>query len=699
MSSLSFTTSSAQFASACNAQAHRSAALQGGTAFGSRRFEPRALVSALALAAVLPLSVGSALAGPFSITGAITSGQTLGSGSGQGGTVSDTGSLTVSGGTVAVTITGNNATLTNLGTISQTGTGRVIRDNTGVSGLTITNGSVTNATASMTAADADVIQMNKSPASVTLNNYGVMTSLNASAGGAQVVDFNAITAGSNVVNNYATGVMQASEADAVRPGVNGVVNNYGTIKSTTSTGSSSDGIDAQTNSGVQITNGVINGNTFDANALISGGRHGITGGNTDATVNGGAYTMSVTNSGTIQGNNGSGINIDGVNGKEVVTIVNHGTITGNGVTADGDGVDVDGLVNITNTGTIRSLNSNNDTSEGVTVGGGTIVNSGTIQGSIGTPAGNTGTGRGITIAGVDKDANGNPIAIQAPYGPTTITNSGLIKGDSDSGIAFTSALASGYATTITNQAGGTIEGGGTAVALKTGADNDTVYNLGIIKADSSGKAINLGAGNNALYIQGGAAQVIGDIDGGKGGTNTMTVEAGAGNRFDYAGMISDFKSVAVTSGTLALHGANRVASDVALDLDGGTLQLLDAGGADGQTFASLDLLDNSVIDLGLSSITFDALGSIIADKTLSVLNYAFDISPSYAFRFLGNLSGDANFLALMSGTTINGQAVKYSFDGMYTDVSSVPEPATLAMLLQGLGLMGFMAIRRKKTSV
>ncbi len=44
----------------------------------------------------------------------------------------------VSGSTVAVTISGNNATLTNLGTLNQTGTGRAIRDNTGVTGLTIT---------------------------------------------------------------------------------------------------------------------------------------------------------------------------------------------------------------------------------------------------------------------------------------------------------------------------------------------------------------------------------------------------------------------------------------------------------------------------------------------------------------------------------------------------------------------------------
>jgi len=40
-----------------------------------------------------------------------------------------------------------------------------------------------------------VIQMNKTPASVTLNNYGSMISLNASAGGSQAVDFTAILSG------------------------------------------------------------------------------------------------------------------------------------------------------------------------------------------------------------------------------------------------------------------------------------------------------------------------------------------------------------------------------------------------------------------------------------------------------------------------------------------------------------------------
>ena len=96
--------------------------------------------------------------------------------------------------------------------------------------------------------------------------------------------------------------MQASEADAVRPGVNGVngvVFNAGTIKSTTTTGSSSDGVDAQSNSGVQITNAT--------GGLIEGARHGVTGG--QALVSS-IFTMSVANNpgATIQGmSNSSGI--------------------------------------------------------------------------------------------------------------------------------------------------------------------------------------------------------------------------------------------------------------------------------------------------------------------------------------------------------------------------------------------------------
>lgn len=499
-------------------------------------------------------------------TGTNTTAQTLTTG--DTGTIDSGASLIVAtSGSNAITVTGN-ATIVNSGVLEQTATGsnaaRDIRDNTGGLTLTVTN----NAGALMQTADDDVIQMNKSNSNVTFNNYGTLNSLNQSAGGAQAIDFNAITSGTNIVNNYAGGIIEANEADSVRPGVNGQVYNNGLILATNNPGStdSSDGVDAQSNTGISIVN--------DTSGKIEGARHGITGGNTDVTTNG-AFTMSITNNagGVIQGDDGSGVNIDGFNGNELVTVVNHGTITGNGVTRDGDGVDVDGLVNITNTGTIQSLHAYDDNSEGITVGGGTIVNSGTVVGlnsatnADGTA--NTGIGRGITLAGIDKDPTTDlPIPIEGIYGNTSVTNSGLIRGQSDSAIAVTGAV-NAFTVTITNLAGGTLEGGGsTAAAVFTGGNNATVINYGTITADSSNLAVDLGSGNSSLQILGGSAQINGNVSGGTG-SSTLTITPGSGNSFSYNGAISNFASVKIGSGTTTLNGASTYSGPTTLN--GGTL--------------------------------------------------------------------------------------------------------------------------------
>ncbi len=666
----------------------------------------RSLLGTLLLGAPVLLATPAVFAaGSFDITGSSASAQTLGAN--QTGTVESTGTLSVSGGTVAVTVNGNNARINNLGTMTQTGTGRVIRDNTGVQSLVVNNGSTTNSSALMQAADADVIQMNVANSSATLNNYGKMISLNASAGGSQAVDFSAMT-GANTINNYAGGLMKATEADAVRPGLNGAVYNAGTILSVTTTGSSSDGVDGQSNSGIQVTN--------DTTGLIEGGRHGITMGAANNTVN---FTAAITNNlgGVIQGDNGSGINIDGFNAKEVVTVLNHGTITGNGITGDGDGIDVDGLVNITNTGVIKSLNAVASgeiaQSEAITVGGGTINNFGLIEGDV--AAGNTNAvGRGITLAGIDTTINGSP-AQEPIYGNSVVNNfsGGVIKGQNDSAIVV-SGGASGFTVTINNNAGASVVGGSaTAAAIRTGADNDTIVNSGLINGSSSGKAIDLGAGNNTLRVVGGSASILGDVNGGGGGTNALSISAGAGNGFSYSGSLSNFATVEVldgnvtlsgastytgttilSGGTLILNGVNRLAAASGLQLNGGKLQLGAPGAKNAQTFASLALSGNSALDLDFSSLTFNALGSVSADKTLTVLDWSADTSPDYAFRIFGNETGNDSFLALINGTTIDGLAATFTFDGQYTDVKAVPIPAPLALLLSGLGMMGILGRRR-----
>jgi hypothetical protein len=563
----------------------------------------------------------------------ITKGQTVTSAeklstTGQTGVVNTGGTLNVGGGTAAISFSvstnGGSVSVTNSGLIEQTGTvaagtaSQAMVDTKGNTTITVTNqsGGV------IQTSDADAINFSQGSNNVTVNNLGTITSSNASAGSNQAIDMNKITSGSNTVNNYSTGLIQTTESDAVRPGINGFVNNSGTIKSTTTTGSSSDGIDAQTNSGITITNAAGLG-TGGAN-LIEGGRHGITGGNTSGT---GVYAMTITNNagGTIQGDNGSGVNVDGINGNELVTITNAGTITGNGhnisdgLSHDGDGVDVDGLVNLNNSGTIQSLNaytpSGVEFSEGVTVGGGSITNSGTIEGSV-TPGNTTAVGRGITLAGIDHDSNDNDFPIQSVYGSTTypnptITNSGTIKGDSESGIAVLGTTNNGTTATatvtITNNVGGKIEGNNTGVsedaAIASGtyagqlsgqsknqaaielddASNTYVVNeSGTIKQDntSGGTAIAMYGVSNALNVTGGSASIIGNISGDTAADSTMTINPGAGNSFSYGYQISNFTvkiNADGANGTVTLSAANTYSGSTTVS--GGTAYIDNTSGS------------------------------------------------------------------------------------------------------------------------
>lgn len=676
-------------------------------------------------------------AATFVISTNSTTAQTLGSGSGQTGTINSGVSLTVSGATVAVTVTGNNASITNNGTISQTGNGRTIDLNTASITMAVTN----NAGALIQSADADTIRANKASDNVTVDNYGSIISVNASAGGAQALDFAAITSGTNTITNYSTGLLKATAADAVRPGVNGTIINNGSILAvpivdpavtTQNAATSSDGIDAQTNTGVQITNN--NGGTIS-------GRHGITGGAASDAVN--SFTMTVTNNagGTITGVNGSGINIDNFSSAAAsssATVTNYGTITGNYDSAhydvgDGDGVDVDGITTLYNHGIIRGLGANgvgSDTltnhPEGVSIGGGTIINYSGAEITGGALDGSGIEGHGILV---DNSSSGNAFAA------TSITNSGLIRGTTGYAIKMIST----FDNTVTNIAGGTIRGAGDAgtvgAAIQTGSGNDTLSNAGTITGDN-GKAIDLQGGNDTLTITGGS--ITGDIDGGTG-TNTASINPGTGNTFSYAGAISNFSSVDISSGNVILSGASTYSGSTTVN---GTLSvtnttgsatgsgsvLVNTGGmlnGTGSIGGSVSLANGGILSPGLSAGTLGIGGSLslvsgshlafdvgsLSDlvNITGALSYTgggatiFDIVDSggltagadYTLMNYGSTSG-LSLSNLSFGSTPAGFAGQFSLgtNSLTLHVTAAPEPSRALLGAAGLALI---ALRRRRT--
>ncbi|MCD8544154.1 MAG: hypothetical protein LRY52_04625 [Sulfurospirillum cavolei] len=500
--------------------------------------------------------VAAVSASSFSIDDAnVTSAKTLTDA--QTGTLTSTGILSVSGSSVAVTIIGD-ATINNNGLIAQTGTGRAIYENTAGAILTLNN------YGTITSVGDDVIKVGKGTAGIILDNQGTIWQKGTTAGSGQALDLTSITAsGSSIINGSATNIsalIRADGDDALRPGDNMSITNYGTIISTgsvntkctgtcTNEAKAQDGIDVQDSTGVSIYN----------YGLISGPRHGIT---ADTEV-------SVTNyeGGTIIGNNGSGVGSDGTG-----SVINYGTITGayagagnaydhsasNGGTStadngDGDGVDIDGIATIENYGIIQGLGAggvdssgNPNGAEGIAAGGGTIVNH---EGAL-----IYGESVGILI---DDGANGTVMSSgrgtsTATGGVATITNSGTIQGATKAAIG----LVGNYDDVIVNNATGVIIGGNSAVlvdelssttagaAIQMGAGNDTLSNYGTI-IGQNGLAIDMGSGNDTLSLLGGT--ISGTI---VGGTGNDTVVLGSAQTLSARTTISGFENLTTQSGAI-----------------------------------------------------------------------------------------------------------------------------------------------------
>jgi len=159
----------------------------------------------------------------------------------------------------------------------------------------------------------------------------------------------------------------------------------------------------------------------------------------------------------------------------------------------------------------------------------------------------------------------------------------------------------------------------------------------------------------------------------------------------------------VLAATLALSAAGAYAEDISK-----TISLSE--GPPGTYSAGFDIV-HTVAGAFTDTITFEPSvtgwtnGSLITISTgpvtnidftsasINGLSFTFNSTPGggeYGFTIPGFLTGPLVM-------TVMGTAGANASYGGTLNVSAVPEPETWAMMLGGLGLMGFMARRRKKT--
>jgi Ca2+-binding RTX toxin-like protein len=403
-------------------------------------------------------------------------------------------------GTTPVTWAGGSASpgalLDNFGTISAS------NNAVGTSGSTSGSFTIDNeAGATITTTNKDAIHIDSvSSGTVTINNAGTIKAAGTGGNNGQAIDLDKIASANThtVINNAATGVIQAADADAIRPGTNATINNHGLIKAL----NGNDGVDFQDVN----TGGVVN-NFSDG--TIDGTRHGITG----------KQNIMVTNSGTITGEAGSGINLDTTSGTTTITNNVGGTITGTSVNgADADGIDVDNLVAIDNFGTIKAVGlvTGGSLNEALAIGGGSVHNE--VGGLI------VSDQRAITV----DDSNDG-----SAFSAITITNEGTIQGNNGEAISITGT----FADTIVNK--GTITG---SVAMGGGDDTFDAFTGSVTSGTIDG-----GTGTDTINLEGSGQGTLGAT------TNVEIVKLVSGNWTVTADSTAeiDFQSGAQTLGVAA----------------------------------------------------------------------------------------------------------------------------------------------------
>ncbi|WP_051357435.1 beta strand repeat-containing protein, partial [Azorhizobium doebereinerae] len=559
-------------------------------------------------------------------------------------TIANSGSILTSGasGSDAVRLGGGTISLINSGTIATTASAkRAIKFDTATNIDTLVSLTITNTASGLISGTDDAIKIagnagDTSAAIIAINNAGTIRS---TAGG-QGIDLGDLVSPNLkiTITNQSTGLITASDNDGIKAGMNTVVNNYGTITSNYTTTSA----DTQNYSAIKFDGASGTVHNY-AGGVISGAYHGIK-------ASGLTDNITVINDAgaTITGRNGSGVNSNGTG-----SVLNYGTITGSFDPAasfgDGDGVDIDGIGTITNYGTIQALGSKGtkpgetkpSTSEGIAIGGGTIVN--------GSASSRTALISGANNGILADNSNSGDI-----FGALSVTNYGTIQGLNGYGIQIVNAAGT-FSNTIVNY--GSITGTTFAVAMGNGNDL-FVYEAGssvtgAVMAQGGTDTLRLGevAGTFNLGLLGDTATYQGfeflDIQSGSAWTLTGS-SAFAGN-------------TTVTGASLALNNAWLGASFVTVSGTGSALSGIG-------TIGGLAAAFGSTISPGLGAGSIGTLGITGAASFASGSTYAVTVNGAGASDRIA-VSGKTT---LSSGATVAVQALSgtYNFSNRYTILTS-----------------------------
>jgi T5SS/PEP-CTERM-associated repeat protein len=405
------------------------------------------------------------------------------------------------------------------------------------------------------------------------------------------------------------------------------------------------------------------------------------------------------------------LNGDTISGTALLTNELEGTLSGRGVITTR--FQNDGRI-VIDSGSLRIVESFNNTgqillgSNSATLSGGVISNSGHIEGfgSINNALNNTGTLEAIggTLALNGSLSNSGTIIVD--NGARVRLNQGLNTNSGRIQLAGGTFDNNGYA--MTNATGATISGAGT---LRGG----TLTNQGKLQLSGGTSSVYADVLNRSGQAAVGAAPLVpaGQIIL-SGNSNTtfygkVDVQSGAELRVSTGSVATFFGDVQqrtgakfTGSGSKRFEGLLTVGASPGLGTDEGDVEFGDAftyvaeiGGITACTLAC----ENNLAVINSSFDKYSVAGSLSFNGTLFLTSWnGFVAQAGQSFDLFdwGTRTGefsdiDASGFKLAAGTQLDTSRL-YA-DGSIS-VTAVPEPETYAMMLAGLGLVGWSARRR-----